>query len=94
MTNFVPQVPDLDALLTHMFSDLQQHPNKAEGVGQLLFEMCKGVRKMFHSNTANVSLIPKDFDVQRGCAEYLLHVGQSFHLIQCSICIADIVSEI
>ncbi|XP_035476215.2 small subunit processome component 20 homolog [Scophthalmus maximus] len=47
------KVPDLDALLTHVFSDLQQHPDKAEGTGQLLFEMCKGVRNMFHSNAAN-----------------------------------------
>uniref|UniRef100_A0A4W6DX27 UTP20 small subunit processome component n=1 Tax=Lates calcarifer TaxID=8187 RepID=A0A4W6DX27_LATCA len=46
------KVPDLDALLTHVFSDLQQHPDKAEGAGQLLFEMCKGVRNMFHSCTA------------------------------------------
>ncbi|XP_075932289.1 small subunit processome component 20 homolog [Anarhichas minor] len=47
------KVPDLDALLSHVFSDLQQHPDKAEGAGQLLFEMCKGVRKMFHSCAAN-----------------------------------------
>ncbi|XP_067437955.1 small subunit processome component 20 homolog [Thunnus thynnus] len=46
------KVPDLDALLTHVFSDLQQHPDKAEGAGQLLFEMCKGVRNMFHSCAA------------------------------------------
>ncbi|XP_047431848.1 small subunit processome component 20 homolog isoform X2 [Mugil cephalus] len=43
------KVPDLDALLTHVFSDLEQHPDKVEGTGQLLFEMCKGVRHMFHS---------------------------------------------
>ncbi|KAJ8006735.1 hypothetical protein DPEC_G00110300 [Dallia pectoralis] len=43
------KVPDLDALLDHMFLDLEVHPGKAEGVGQLLFEMCKGVRNMFHS---------------------------------------------
>lgn len=61
MTHFVRQVPDLDALLTHVFSDLQQHPDKAEGAGQLLFEMCKGVRNMFHSSAAHVSLIPKEF---------------------------------
>ncbi|XP_072311103.1 small subunit processome component 20 homolog [Eucyclogobius newberryi] len=47
------KVPDLDALLNDVFSDLQQHPEKAEGTGQLLFEMCKGVRNMFHSCTAN-----------------------------------------
>lgn len=38
-----------------MFTDLEQHPEKAEGAGQLLFEMCKGVRHMFHSCAANVS---------------------------------------
>uniref|UniRef100_A0A6Q2ZBS3 UTP20 small subunit processome component n=1 Tax=Esox lucius TaxID=8010 RepID=A0A6Q2ZBS3_ESOLU len=43
------KVPDLNALLNHMFLDLEVHPAKAEGVGQLLFEMCKGVRHMFHS---------------------------------------------
>ncbi|CAB1444416.1 unnamed protein product [Pleuronectes platessa] len=47
------KVPDLDALLNHVFSDLQEHPDKAEGAGQLLFEMCKGVRHMFHSAAAN-----------------------------------------
>ncbi|KAK2883206.1 small subunit processome component 20 homolog [Channa argus] len=46
------KVPDLDALLNLVFSDLQQHPDKAEGAGQLLFEMCKGVRNMFHSCAA------------------------------------------
>ncbi|XP_024150464.1 small subunit processome component 20 homolog [Oryzias melastigma] len=46
------KVPDLDALLTHMFSDLEQHPEKVEGAGQLLFEMCKGVRHMLHSCAA------------------------------------------
>lgn len=49
MSSRVIQVPDIDALLSHMFTDLQQHPEKAEGAGQLLFEMCKGVRHMFHS---------------------------------------------
>lgn len=57
LTLLLPQVTDLDALLTHVFSDLQQHPEKAEGTGQLLFEMCKGVRYMFHSCAANVSFI-------------------------------------
>ncbi|KAI3366882.1 hypothetical protein L3Q82_009528 [Scortum barcoo] len=47
------EVPDLDDLLNHVFSDLQQHPDKSEGAGQLLFEMCKGVRNMFHSCAAN-----------------------------------------
>ncbi|XP_051911593.1 small subunit processome component 20 homolog [Hippocampus zosterae] len=46
------KVSDLDALLSLVFSDLQQNPDKAEGAGQLLFEMCKGVRHMFHSCAA------------------------------------------
>ncbi|XP_030576149.1 small subunit processome component 20 homolog isoform X2 [Archocentrus centrarchus] len=47
------KVPDLSALLTHVFSDLEEHPDKVEGTGLLLFEMCKGVRNMFHSCAAN-----------------------------------------
>ncbi|XP_077957697.1 small subunit processome component 20 homolog isoform X1 [Gasterosteus aculeatus] len=47
------KVPDIDALLSLVFSDLQQHPDKAEGAGQLLFEMCKGVQHMFHSCVGN-----------------------------------------
>lgn len=58
---FNQQVPDLDALLTLVFSDLQQHPDKAEGAGQLLFEMCKGVRNMFHSCTSTVSHLSKEW---------------------------------
>ncbi|XP_061662596.1 small subunit processome component 20 homolog [Syngnathoides biaculeatus] len=46
------KVPDLDVLLSFIFSDLQQHPAKAEGVGRLVFEMCKGVRHMLHSCAA------------------------------------------
>ncbi|KAG9345665.1 hypothetical protein JZ751_008809 [Albula glossodonta] len=45
------KVPDLDGLLNCMFQDLADHPEKVEGVGQLLFQMCKGVRNMFHSCT-------------------------------------------
>lgn len=37
-----------------MFVDLDEHPEKTEGVGQLLFEMCKGIRNMFHSCTGQV----------------------------------------
>uniref|UniRef100_A0A670XP62 UTP20 small subunit processome component n=1 Tax=Pseudonaja textilis TaxID=8673 RepID=A0A670XP62_PSETE len=47
--NFVSQVSDKNALLNLMFLDLGEHPEKVEGVGQLIFEMCKGVRNMFHS---------------------------------------------
>ncbi|KAG8540110.1 hypothetical protein GDO81_019819, partial [Engystomops pustulosus] len=43
------KVPDLNGLLNFMFLDLTEHPQKAYGLGQLLFEMCKGVRNMFHS---------------------------------------------
>lgn len=52
----VKQVPDIDSLLSHVFLDLQQHPEKAEGAGQLLFEMCKGVRNMFHSCAEKVRI--------------------------------------
>ncbi|XP_051544163.1 small subunit processome component 20 homolog [Myxocyprinus asiaticus] len=43
------KVPDYDALFTLMFMDLTNHPQKAKGVGQLIFEMCRGVCNMFHS---------------------------------------------
>ncbi|KAG8439453.1 hypothetical protein GDO86_005604 [Hymenochirus boettgeri] len=44
------KVPDLNGLFNFMFLDLKDHPQKAQGLGQLLFEMCKGVRNMFHSS--------------------------------------------
>ncbi|XP_053572968.1 small subunit processome component 20 homolog [Bombina bombina] len=44
------KVPDLNGLFNVMFLDLKKHPQKAEGLGQLLFEMCKGVQNMFHSS--------------------------------------------
>lgn len=43
------KVSDKNALFNLMLCDLGEHPEKVEGVGQLLFEMCKGVRNMFHS---------------------------------------------
>uniref|UniRef100_A0A672UNL4 UTP20 small subunit processome component n=1 Tax=Strigops habroptila TaxID=2489341 RepID=A0A672UNL4_STRHB len=43
------KVSDKNAIFNLMFGDLGEHPEKVEGVGQLLFEMCKGVRNMFHS---------------------------------------------
>ncbi|KFP79677.1 Small subunit processome component 20, partial [Acanthisitta chloris] len=43
------KVSDKNAVFNLMFRDLGEHPGKVEGVGQLLFEMCKGVRNMFHS---------------------------------------------
>ncbi|KAF5898818.1 small subunit processome component 20, partial [Clarias magur] len=46
------KVADFDSLFTLMFSDLEKYPQKAEGVGQLIFEMCRGVCNMFHSCTS------------------------------------------
>ncbi|XP_073401122.1 small subunit processome component 20 homolog [Dendrobates tinctorius] len=43
------KVPDLNGLFNVMFLDLKEHPQKADGLGKLLFETCKGVRNMFHS---------------------------------------------
>uniref|UniRef100_A0A671FCV4 UTP20 small subunit processome component n=1 Tax=Rhinolophus ferrumequinum TaxID=59479 RepID=A0A671FCV4_RHIFE len=50
-TFLMRKVSDKNALFNLMFLDLDEHPEKIEGVGQLLFEMCKGVRNMFHSCT-------------------------------------------
>ncbi|XP_053439547.1 small subunit processome component 20 homolog [Nycticebus coucang] len=50
-TFLMRKVSDKNALFNLMFLDLKEHPEKVEGVGQLLFEMCKGVRNMFHSCT-------------------------------------------
>ncbi|XP_047404035.1 small subunit processome component 20 homolog isoform X2 [Sciurus carolinensis] len=50
-TFLMRKVSDKNALFNLMFLDLNDHPEKVEGVGQLLFEMCKGVRNMFHSCT-------------------------------------------
>ncbi|XP_043943711.1 small subunit processome component 20 homolog [Protopterus annectens] len=43
------KVSDQDTLFNLIFADLEEHKEKAEGLGQLLFEMCKGVRNTFHS---------------------------------------------
>ncbi|XP_040263163.1 small subunit processome component 20 homolog [Bufo bufo] len=43
------KVSDLNGLFNCMFLDLKEHPQKADGLGRLLFETCKGVRNMFHS---------------------------------------------
>ncbi|XP_067415819.1 small subunit processome component 20 homolog [Emydura macquarii macquarii] len=48
-TFLMRKVSDKNELFNLMFLDLGEHPEKVEGVGQLLFEMCKGVRNMFHS---------------------------------------------
>uniref|UniRef100_A0A8D0C7S2 UTP20 small subunit processome component n=1 Tax=Scleropages formosus TaxID=113540 RepID=A0A8D0C7S2_SCLFO len=46
---FLMRKVSFEELLTYMFQDLAEDSQKTEGVGQLLFEMCKGVRNMFHS---------------------------------------------
>ncbi|XP_073694690.1 small subunit processome component 20 homolog [Garra rufa] len=46
------KAPDPDAIFTLMFSNLSENPQKAKGAGQLIFEMCRGVRHMFHSCAA------------------------------------------
>ncbi|KAJ1163535.1 hypothetical protein NDU88_003993 [Pleurodeles waltl] len=52
------KVPEQNALFNLIFNDLEKNPEKTEGVGQLLFEMCKGVRNMFHSTaTKAINLI-------------------------------------
>ncbi|XP_054845011.1 small subunit processome component 20 homolog [Eublepharis macularius] len=48
-TFLMRKVSDQNALLNLMFFDLGEHPEKVEGVGQLIFAMCKGVKNMFHS---------------------------------------------
>ncbi|XP_028601568.2 small subunit processome component 20 homolog isoform X2 [Podarcis muralis] len=53
-TFLMRKVSDQNALLNVMFHDLEMHPEKVEGVGQLIFETCKGVRNMFHSSAETV----------------------------------------
>ncbi|XP_022238550.1 small subunit processome component 20 homolog [Limulus polyphemus] len=48
------KVPDKEELLKFIFQKLEDNPTQAQGVGQLLFEMIKGVKKQFHSCTAKV----------------------------------------
>ncbi|KAL8599182.1 hypothetical protein ACOMHN_007898 [Nucella lapillus] len=48
------KVKDQDALLHFLFSDLEQNPEKAEGVGGLLFEVVKGVNEQFHTVSEEV----------------------------------------
>uniref|UniRef100_A0AAR2JK74 UTP20 small subunit processome component n=1 Tax=Pygocentrus nattereri TaxID=42514 RepID=A0AAR2JK74_PYGNA len=61
------KVPDFHALFTMMFMDLEKHPQKTQGVGQLIFEMCKGVRNMFHSCALPV-VLRKLGPSEEGCA--------------------------
>ncbi|XP_053321012.1 small subunit processome component 20 homolog [Spea bombifrons] len=51
------KVSDLNGLFNFMFLDLKEHPQKVEGLGQLLFEMCKGVRNMFHSSASKALIV-------------------------------------
>ncbi|XP_044311648.1 small subunit processome component 20 homolog isoform X2 [Varanus komodoensis] len=56
-TFLMRKVSDQNGLLNIMFLDLGEHPEKVEGVGQLIFEMCKGVRNMFHSCAEKVIML-------------------------------------
>ncbi|XP_062989767.1 small subunit processome component 20 homolog [Elgaria multicarinata webbii] len=56
-TFLMRKVSDQNALLNIMFLDLGEHPEKVQGVGQLIFEMCKGVRNMFHSCAEKVIML-------------------------------------
>uniref|UniRef100_A0A8C8SVZ5 UTP20 small subunit processome component n=1 Tax=Pelusios castaneus TaxID=367368 RepID=A0A8C8SVZ5_9SAUR len=56
-TFLMRKVSDKNTLFNLMFLDLGEHPEKVEGVGQLLFEMCKGVRNMFHSCAIKLILL-------------------------------------
>ncbi|KAK7480715.1 hypothetical protein BaRGS_00028083 [Batillaria attramentaria] len=55
------KVKDHDALLDFLFTDLRENPEKTSGVGQLLFEMMKGVKQHFHtvSDKVFVSILHK-----------------------------------
>ncbi|XP_059834550.1 small subunit processome component 20 homolog [Hypanus sabinus] len=48
------KVPDHSGLFNVVFADLEEHRSKTVGVGQLLFEMCKGVQNTFHSCAARI----------------------------------------
>ncbi|XP_076467049.1 small subunit processome component 20 homolog [Babylonia areolata] len=48
------KVKDQDALIQFLFADLEQNPQKTEGVGQLLFEAMKGVKEHFHTISEQV----------------------------------------
>ncbi|XP_046556646.1 LOW QUALITY PROTEIN: small subunit processome component 20 homolog [Haliotis rubra] len=48
------KVKDHSGFFDFLFSTLEEDPDKAEGVGQLLFEMIKGVKKQFHSTTEKI----------------------------------------
>ncbi|XP_023930047.1 small subunit processome component 20 homolog [Lingula anatina] len=48
------KVKDHGALFNFMFKSLEENPDQVAGVGRLLFEMSKGVRKQFHSCTEKV----------------------------------------
>ncbi|XP_061420704.1 small subunit processome component 20 homolog [Lethenteron reissneri] len=48
------KVPDHSALFDWMFTDLEQNPDKCDGLGRLLFQMCRGVRMQFHSCAGRV----------------------------------------
>ncbi|CAI8031672.1 Small subunit processome component 20 homolog [Geodia barretti] len=48
------KVRDQEKLLGMIFTSLSDNPELVEGVGQLIFEVCKGVPRQFHSCTEKV----------------------------------------
>ncbi|XP_025097744.1 small subunit processome component 20 homolog [Pomacea canaliculata] len=48
------KVKDYDTLLEFLFKDLEMNQQKTAGVGQLLFEMMKGVKQHFHTVSSKV----------------------------------------
>ncbi|XP_054720944.1 small subunit processome component 20 homolog [Uloborus diversus] len=50
----IRKVPDKEKLFSFIFQDLEENPKQALGVGQLMFEVVKGVKEQFHSCTESV----------------------------------------
>uniref|UniRef100_A0A8B9R1B4 UTP20 small subunit processome component n=1 Tax=Anas platyrhynchos TaxID=8839 RepID=A0A8B9R1B4_ANAPL len=72
------KVSDKNALFNLMFRDLGEHPKKVEGVGQLLFEMCKGVRNMFHSCAVKLILVKLGPVTEKEIELPWITVGEAF----------------
>ena len=43
------KVNDKEGLFDFMLTRLKDHPEESHGIGQLIFEMLKGVQRQFHS---------------------------------------------
>ncbi len=51
------KVADKDELFEFMLTRLKDHPQESNGIGQLIFEMFKGVKKQFNGCTDDVMLL-------------------------------------